>query len=255
MDNKSLRGKTVVNFGDSIFGNFRPPEDISTYIAEETGATVYNVGFGGCRMSEHSLKHFDRFGMYRLAYSVTTRDFTLQDESFSYEPIEEPLPAYFKGSLELLKSIDFSKVDIITIAYATNDYTAERPVETENRYDLTSFAGALRYSLDTLIKAFPNVKIVLCTPLYRFWRDERGEFTDDSETRLYNGQSLKDFIDKMKEIAKDYGLHCIDNYRDSGINAESRSYCFSATDSSHPLEPGRRMVAKNMARELIGWFG
>ena len=33
---KSLNGKVIVNFGDSIFGNFRAPEDISSYIAEIT---------------------------------------------------------------------------------------------------------------------------------------------------------------------------------------------------------------------------
>jgi len=34
---KSLVGMQIVNFGDSIFGRSRPPEDISTFIAEYTG--------------------------------------------------------------------------------------------------------------------------------------------------------------------------------------------------------------------------
>ena len=58
-----LSNKKIANLGDSIFGNFRAPEDISSFIAEATGAEVYNLGFGGCRMSVHSLPHFDKFCM------------------------------------------------------------------------------------------------------------------------------------------------------------------------------------------------
>ena len=48
-----LRGKTIVNMGDSIFGIFNPPFDISTYLSEKTGATTYNCGFGGSSMATH----------------------------------------------------------------------------------------------------------------------------------------------------------------------------------------------------------
>ncbi len=252
---KSLKGKVIVNFGDSIFGNFRAPEDISSYLSEITGATVYNVGFGGCRMAEHVLPQFDRFCMYRLTDAVISRDFSLQDESFSYEPVGEALPAYFKGSLEVLKSIDFSKVDIITIAYGTNDFTGEVPLEGKGKYDKTSFDGAMRYSLDKLIAAFPHIKIAICSQLYRFWWNEDGTIKGDSDTFEYEGRYLKVFLDKTKKIAKEYNLYYLDNYNNSGINAQTRSACFGGRDGSHPVEHGRRLVAANMARELCEEFG
>jgi len=246
-----LKGKTIVNFGDSIFGNFRAPEDISSYLADITGAVTYNVGFGGCRMGEHKLPQFDRFSMYRLAHAVTSRDFSLQDDSFSYEPIGEALPAYFSGSLEILKSIDFNKVDIATIAYGTNDYTAKMPIENpSDRYDVKTFAGALRYSIETLEKAFPHMKIVVCSQLYRFWRDADGNFTEDSDTRVIGEHKLADYGAKTKEIADEYGLYYINNYDGSGICKDNIDVCFSATDGSHPLPAGRRLIAENMAREL-----
>jgi lysophospholipase L1-like esterase len=245
-----LRGKKIVNFGDSIFGNFRAPTDISSHLARITGAEVYNVGFGGCRMSEHLYPHFDRFSMYRLAYSVTTRDFSLQDESFSYEPIGEALPAYFSGSLELLKSIDFSKVDIATIAYGTNDYTSERKLEGEGRYDTTAFGGAMRYSIERLREAYPNLKIAVCSQTYRFWRDKEGNFTNDSATLRCGENTLLPFLEKTKEIADEYGLYYIDNYYGSGICYDNRNECFSETDGTHPIEYGRILLAENIAREL-----
>ncbi len=251
---KTLKGKVIVNFGDSIFGNFRAPEDISSYLADMTGATVYNVGFGGCRMGKHVLPQFDRFGMYRLADAVTARDFSLQDESFGYEPIGEALPAYFKGSLEILKSIDFSKVDIITIAYGTNDFTGEVPLDGD-KYDTDTFGGAMRYSLEKLIKAFPHINIAVCSQLYRFWWNEDGTVKGDSDTIDSDGRFLKIFLEKTKEIADGYGLYYIDNYNYTGINAATRSYCFGGRDSTHPIEYGRRLIAANLARELTDRFG
>ncbi len=246
----TLKNKVIVNFGDSIFGNFRAPTDISSYIAELSGATVYNVGFGGCRMGEHPMPQFDRFCMYRLAHSVTERDFKLQDEAFSYPPIGEALPAYFSGSLELLKSIDFSKVDIITIAYGTNDFTGEQKLEAADKYAFDSFAGAMRYSIEKLSAAFPHIKIVICSQLYRFWRDKDGEFIDDSNERVENGKTLLDFCEKTREIADEYGLYYIDNYNNSGMTKENRHLCFSSTDSTHPIEYGRKLIAENIVREL-----
>ena len=246
-----LKGKVIVNFGDSIFGNFRAPEDISSYLSDITGAKTYNVAFGGCRMGEHKLPQFDRFSMYRLASSVVSRDFSLQDESFSYEPIGEALPDYFKGSLETLKSIDFRTVDIITIAYGTNDYTAKMPLDNANdRCDIKSFGGALRYSIETLREAFPKIKIVICSQLYRFWRDSDGNFTEDSDTRVLGGHKFSDFMRKTKEIADEYGLYYLDNYNGSGICKKNIDVCFSKTDGSHPLPAGRIMIAQNMAKEL-----
>lgn len=252
---KTLKGKIIVNFGDSIFGKCRPPEDISTFLAEATGATTYNVGFGGCRMSQHSLNHFDRFGMYRIADAITTRDFTLQDESFSYPPIGEALPTYFVEGLGVLKSIDFSKVDIATIAYGTNDFTASRPLEGADRYDVTSFGGAMRYSIEKIRKAFPHIKLVVCSQTYRFWRKD-GVFVDDSNTRVCGGNKLTDFIKKTKEIADEYGLFYIDNYNGAVvINESNRDVCFSDTDGTHPIVPGLKIIAENMARELIEKYG
>lgn len=253
----SLANKKIVNFGDSIFGNFRSPEDISSYLAEYTGATVYNLGFGGCRMSVHSLPQFDKFGMYRLTDAIISRDFTPQKDALEMVPFGEALPAYFKDSFELMRTIDFSEVDIATIAYGTNDFTAARPLEGAGKYDVTSYGGALRYSIERLMKAYPNMKLVLCSQLYRFWREKgTGVVIGDSDDRpMESGLYLRDFIKKTREIADEYSLFYIDNYTGSGINKETRDLCFSETDGSHPLPYGRKLIAENMAKDLEKWFG
>lgn len=167
--NNTLYGKTIVNFGDSIFGNFNDSTSISSYLASLSGATVYNVGFGGCRMSQHSM-YWDAFSMYRLAEAIANNDFNYQDEAIANY---SGFPSYFSSHLETLKNIDFSKVDYITIAYGTNDYTAGIEIENpDDPEDVTTYKGALRYSLRLICEAYPNLKILVCTPMYRFWSNE-----------------------------------------------------------------------------------
>ena len=253
---KSLMGKKIVNFGDSIFGKRRPPEDISTYLAEYTGAETYNIGFGGCRMSEQSYDPpFDVFGMYRLADAVASGDYSSQEAAFDAEPIEEPLPDYFAEALKTLEGIDFSKVDIVTIAYGTNDYTAKQPLDSEDKYDINSYGGALRYSIEKLSSAFPNMKLVICSQTYRFWRKD-GVVTDDSNT-LYCGENkLTDFVKKTKEIAEEYGLDYINNYDgDIVINESNRDVCFYETDGTHPIIPGIKIIAENISNYLTKKYG
>ena len=244
-----LHGKTVVNFGDSIFGNKRPPYDISTKISELTGATVYNLGFGGTRISKPSNANWAAFSMYELAKSISTNDFTTQD---SVDITTAGLPDYFADTLDLLESIDFSKVDIVTLAYGTNDYSGDAALEISNLYSSGTYGGAIRYVLETLWTAYPNLEIVLCTPTYRFWMDSEHAFVDDSDTRR-NGQNLllTDYVAKMQTLANDYHVTCIDNYYKLGINKFNRSNWFPENDGTHHNYAGACLIAEHIANELF----
>lgn len=115
-----LQGKTIVNFGDSIFGNTRDNTSVSSYLSQKTGAIVYNCGFGGCQMSKHS-GNWDLCSMYQLANDIKNEDFSglVSATTTGWSG----MPGYFVRTAELLsQKIDFSKVDFITISYGTNDY-------------------------------------------------------------------------------------------------------------------------------------
>ena len=167
-----LFGKTIVNFGDSIFGNKRPPNDISSMIAKYTGANVINCAFGGCRMAQHT-GHWDAFSMYRLAYSVANNDWALQDEAI----LHEDRTSYAEVPLANLKAIDFSKVDVITIGYCTNDFGGNIELEDneENLYDCSTFGGAFRYSLEQILTAYPHIRIVTLGAIFRTYLDSNKE--------------------------------------------------------------------------------
>jgi len=255
-----LKGKTIVNFGDSIFGNYRYPNDISTEISRLTDATVHNCGFGGCRMAKHTIANFDAFSMKSLVSAIVSNDFSIQDAAIESGKIAETegtgkLPSYFENTLALLKSIDFTDVDIITIAYGTNDFAGNIVIDDEtNLYNTDCFAGALRYSIETLLNTYPHLKIFICSQTYRFWADKENDyaFINDSDTRTRNdGKMLTDFVEKTKEVAVEYRLPYIDNYYSLGMNKFNRSIYFSKTDGTHPLLTGRRLIAEHIASNLV----
>jgi lysophospholipase L1-like esterase len=246
-----LVGKTVVNFGDSIFGNARPPEDISTYIASMTGATVHNCGFGGCRMSYHPYANYDAFSMIKLADAVANNNFALQDAAIANTDYES-LPAYFAESVELLKSIDFNKVDIVTIAYGSNDFIGIPLDDISDPLNVRTFAGALRYSIETILTTYPHIRIFVCSPTYRFWMDGNHAFTEDSDTKMGGASYLTtDIVEKAKEVAKECKLPFIDNYYSLGINKFNRVRYFPENDGAHHNVSGRKLIAAHMANELF----
>ena len=248
---KPLLDKTIVNFGDSIFGNARPPDDISTYLANLTGATVHNCGFGGCRMSYHPSANYDAFSMTKLADAVANNDFSLQEAAVT--SIEgDKVPGYFADGVEVLKSIDFSKVDIITIAYGANDFNGVTLDNESNPISTRTFAGALRYSIETILAAYPHIRIFVCSPTYRFWMDSNYAFTEDSDTKMGGAYYLTtDIVKKAKEVAEEYKLPYIDNYYSLGINKFNRVQYFPTTDGAHHNVNGRKLIAEHIAKGLF----
>lgn len=244
-----LMGKAIANFGDSIFGNARPPQDVSTFLAENTGASVYNCAFGGCRMSQH-VGHWDAFSMYRLAYAIANNDYSLQDDAINYDD----RTSYAEEPLALIKSIDFASLDILTIAYGTNDFTSGIAIDNaENTLDATTVCGALRYSVETLLAAYPHLRIFVLLPTYRFWVDADNDnaFIEDTSTYTNSlGKTLAEYNEAIAETAKTYNLPVIDNYTELGINKVNRYQYFGAADGAHHIEAGRKLLAKRIAAKL-----
>ena len=217
--------------------------DISSYLREYTQATVYNAAFGGCRMSSHKTSH-NPFSMNTLADAITSKDYSLQKNAIANY---SSLPSYFSRTVSVLENLDFANVDIITIAYGTNDFTGGQSIaDVEN---------ALRYSIETIQNAYPNIDIVICSPTYRFWMDEKGNFIDDSNTREIGGVKLTDYIQLYSAVATEYGIYMIDNYNGSGINETNRAEYFNGADGVHLNKAGRQMIAEYMAKELYEEFG
>lgn len=241
-----LSGKTVVCFGDSMFGNDTSSTSAPAFVAKKTGATVYNVGFGGCRMSEHPYESHNPFSMYALADAIVNDDWSLQDANAASGS------ANFPDQLALLKGIDFNTVDYIVIHYGANDFTAGEGVaidDDSNPKATNTFCGAFRYSIETLLTAFPKLNIFVSLPTFRYWEAD-GTITYSDTWKNTNDKTLSEFIDALAKTAKEYNLPVIDCHYGLGIN-KINAFTFLKEDGAHHNLEGRKRFGEYIGAKLI----
>ena len=240
----------MVCFGDSITGNQLAPNDYPSIIAKEMDMIVYNVGFGGCRMAFHPSAEYNTFSMYKLADAITTNDFTEQTTTGASASIPNKTE-----HLNTLMDIDWTNIDYVTIAYGTNDITGGVPIEKEDSpLDTYYYAGALRYSIEKILTKYPHIKILLLTPIYRYFDSE----SIDSDEKLFssdegvtNTAKFTDWGDKLIEVAKEYKLPYIDMYRTLGINKINRLQYFNTGDGTHPNYNGQALIGNKISGSLF----
>ena len=236
--NLPLSGKKMVMFGDSIteFSNF------DEIIAQRTGMTVYNCGFGGCRMSRHNDANYDVFSMTTIAESVASGDFTAQDTA----NIVTQFP-----TLDTLKSIDFNTIDYVSIGYGTNDFTggitlgALEDIATRDRFN-----GAIRLVIERLLTAYPHLKIFFITPLFRA-RQAPGDGLD-SDNNSNGNWYLKEYSDTIIEVAKSRHLPVLNFHDESGINIYNHEIYFG--DGLHPNQTGYNFLGNKIAAFIESHF-
>ena len=163
----------------------------------------------------------------------------------------------------MLKTIDFSKIDIATISYGTNDFTnGLQPIKAEGNNTFYAVATSLQYSIEKIQTAYPNIRIFICTPTYRVWLGNSNEFIEDSNTATHKpwvyesdgspsiNHTFLELIQGIKDTAKANQLPIIDNYYDLGINKYNRLNYFPESDNVHHNQNGRDLIALNMAHKL-----
>lgn len=234
-----LSGRKIVVFGDSLIGMTRDQTSVPAYAAAYTGAMVYNVGFGGCRMAKHPSNGYAAFSMWALADAVATGNYATQEA-------QAPSGSdYFASQLDVLKSIDFTSVDAVVIHYGTNDFAANVPLDdAANLLSTDTVCGALRYSIKKLLTAFPKIKIFISLPLYRMWNGVGAETYKNSLEK-----TLPEYDSAMKTVAEEHNLPTIDGYKRLGVNAVNASAYLS--DGTHLNDFGRRQFGELIGGHLI----
>ena len=242
-----LSGKTCVCFGDSITGNYAKLFDYPSVIAAKTGMTVVNGGFGGCRMAKHPSDMYDAYSMYRLADSVASGDWSVQD-AVADAVAEAGSPMYAADHINELKALDWNKVDIVTILFGANDFTGGVGLESDSDpLSTTHYKGAARYSIEKLLTAYPKLRIVLLSPLYHY-KTVDGE-TVDTDTYTSGGNKMSDFIEALEEVAKEYKLPFLDMYNTLGINKLNRKDMLP--DGAHPSSAGIERIGESISARLM----
>ncbi len=240
---KFTDGEICVCLGDSILGINDPPADYATVIAEETGLETVNAGISGVRISQNPNAGMDAFSLYRLADAIVTGDWSLQDANVSSLPLRNTVNRY-----EALKAVDWSKVSVVTMGFGTMDISGAAVIDDPaDPKSTNTVAGALRYSLDRILTAYPHLKVMLLTPIYRHLTDE----DKGCDEVLFGSYSYDDYCDAIISVAEEYKLPYVDLYRTLGINSVTRSYYFNPDDGTHPNDKGIKRIGVRVANSIL----
>lgn len=244
----TLSGKTCVCLGDSVTGLMDAPNDYPSVLASNTGMTVVNGGFEGCRMSDtHPYTTYKAFGAVPIADAIATGSWTSQDSNISGFESGSNAPAH----LTALKAVNWSNVDYIVIFYGGNDAGNGVTIDNANsQTDTTTFCGAARYVYNRIHTAYPNIKIMFCVPMYRYWLSD----SKDSYQMTFSvgGQTYHyyDWGDALIASPPASDVPVIDMHRTLGIDSSNRTTYLLASDQTHPSIAGCALIAGKVEDEL-----
>lgn len=131
--------------------------------------------------------------------------------------------------------------DIIVVFGGTNDYGhGDAPIGSFQDKTNDTFYGACRVLMESLIQKYPGKPIVFLTPLHR--ADEEG----------INGQTLRQYVEILREVAEYYSLPILDLYAESGLQPQlpviREKFC---PDGLHPNDAGHIILAEKITRYLM----
>ena len=225
---KTLFGRNIVVFGDSIWNAARGKDGISEYVQEATGATVYNCAIGGTTAAvvneDPSFDNWTSNSFNGMIYAAR-----------KLIPAEQILD---EGEvvLDVIKQVDFSETDYVIVAYGLNDFFSDVSIFPKEYYELTNYVGALRNGIDKLKEHYPHIKIIVVPPTY---------------TKMFEGEKtfeIGNYVEAARSVATELEVEFLDMFHVLGNNAETRTKHLG--DGVHMSAEGRKVYADAVIRFL-----
>ncbi|MDE5907358.1 MAG: hypothetical protein K2H52_01205 [Lachnospiraceae bacterium] len=250
MDSSLLAGHeddgvtTILCLGNNPFTDDRSETGLSSLIAAKTNAVVYDCAFpnssAACKYPIYNPEYTrDHFNLYYVTECFRNNEFT----AISSIANDEPDPVYAE-TVEVMKTVDMDKVDVIIIMYDSTDYNEGTPSDNpDNPNDVTAFTGGLRTTINNIKNTWPYIRIFVMSPTYAQYMDEDGSLHNGTTTDNGNG-TLNHYVVKESDAAMDCGVSFIDNYFGT-INEDN--YKEYMTDHMHYNQAGREKLADRIA--------
>lgn len=86
-------------------------------------------------------------------------------------------------------------------------------------------------------------------PVFRFWASEDSTITYSDSYTNANGNTLVEFVEAIKAVAKEYHIPYIDGYHGLGINKINASMFLS--DGTHFNDIGRQRFGTFIGSQII----
>lgn len=214
---KTRADDTLVFLGDSIFGNYIDSSSIPGVVAYFTAANCINCGYGGICLSAGNS---GTPGIDVIANLCNGQTGAIPEDVAAYSGIQD-----FVQDREDKGNLTFF------INYGINDYLTGKPIESEDKYAVNSYTGAMRTGIEQLQMSYPDAEIVVLTPSYITFWDCGTQIADE------NGGILKEYAEAAIEVAREYGLPYMNIYEDLEICAETEDILLA--DGVHLNGQGR----------------
>lgn len=211
-----LKGTKINFLGDSITegaGTSSPDRMFTMLIEREYGAICQNYGIGGTRIARQKT------------------------------PTEEKWDRDF---ISRVPEMD-NDADIVVVFGGTNDFGhGDAPLGTMSDRTPYTFYGALHCLYTALTEKYPDVPVVILTPLHR-WNEDCPKGDNKPEPV----GTLKEYVNIIREVAEYYSFPVLDLYKESGLQPKvpviQQKYI---PDGLHPNDDGNAILAHKIARFL-----
>lgn len=211
-----LKGTKINFLGDSITegaGTSSHDKMFTMLIEREYGAICQNYGIGGTRIARQKT------------------------------PTEEKWDRDF---ISRVPEMD-NDADIVVVFGGTNDFGhGDAPLGTMSDRTPYTFYGALHCLYTALTEKYPDVPVVILTPLHR-WNEDCPKGDNKPEPV----GTLKEYVNIIREVAEYYSFPVLDLYKESGLQPKvpviQQKY---VPDGLHPNDDGNAILAHKIARFL-----
>lgn len=253
MNSSRLEGReddgvtTILCLGNNPFSDDRSSDGLALKIAEKTDSVVYDCAFPD---SSAALKYpvynpeytKDQFNFYYVVECFRNNVFTAIESIAN----DEADPRYAE-SVGVMKTVDMDKVDIIIVMYDSTDYNIGTPSDNpDNPFDVTSYTGGFRTTLNNIQATWPYIRIFVMSPTYAQYMDEDGKLHNGTTYDIGNG-TLHHYFVKELDAVMECGVSVIDNYFGT-INEDN--YEKYMKDHMRYNKEGRELLAERIA-EII----
>lgn len=232
----------LVFIGDETFGQNQDRTGIPELCMRRCKAHGYSLTVDGTGAATEDLEVLgnERWSSRSLAGIIKAVRGEINDALFADTGVEAVLND---------AEADLSATDYFIIAYGLNDFRHGIPLNnSENDYDLRTYAGALRYAVVSLRERYHGAEIILCSPYYcRFYKD--GWMIGDSNTFDQGKGTLRDYMGTCEYIAGEQQVLFLNTYDNLGIDGYTADEYLQ--DGIYLTDKARNSYAELLARMIL----
>lgn len=242
---------TIVAFGNAPFADDRDSDNsLASLIEQKTGATVINCAIADSYLAtvgetiQNTDDLMDLFNFYWLSTlaCLDNEKIYVRDEDDM-----KKLPAEAFETIETMKAIDWSTVDVITIMYDGSDYLDGRWVyDASNLTNIQTFYGNLCAGIELFQQTYPYIRIIVMSPTYAFGMDDNGDYIS-SDIKVYGEHPLSTYAGMVERGSYLHSVTYLDHIYGTIHEDNASDYLI---DNIHLNEQGRELVAERFKYAL-----